>query len=275
MEDIIYQRNERIVKKCYKEINGKKELCVLKENLNNPFEAEMMIYIKNNTNIPVPKVFDYGKKKENNYYILMEFIEGDTLEKVIGKISDSEKESIINQLGKYIYEMREHNFKFICSINNNPCNELFVDDNLFGPFNTLEEFNNYRIEKLIIDDKIFEDYLNKSKKFKTNFILSHNDIGPYNIIVKNNKIVSILDWELSGFYPDYWEYNRTHFHSGYSNEWKEIIKNFIETPCIKIINFEKIMYCLSIYSNIYNEKDIRETYKNRAKEIINENENLN
>lgn len=269
--DIIYQRNERIVRKVNKKINGKDVICVLKENIKNPFEAEMMIYIKENTNIPVPKVFDYGKNEQNNYYILMEYIEGDILENVFETLNNDEKENIINQLKGYIYEMRKKTFLNICSINNNPCHELSVSNELFGPFREIEEFNNYRINKLIMDDEDIKKYINTNKNIKTKFILTHNDLGPYNIIVKDNNIAAILDWELSGYYPEYWEYNRTYFHCGYTEDWKQILNNIIEMPSLKIISFEKIMYCLDIYSNLYNDEDIREKYKEIAKIKIKEN----
>lgn len=272
--DIIYQRNERIVKKVNKKINGKNVICVLKENVKNPFEAEMMIYVKENTNIPVPKVFDYGKNEQNNNYILMEYIEGDILENVFETLNNDEKDKIINQLKEYIYEMREKTFSNICSINNNPCHELSISNDLFGPFREIEEFNNYRINKLIIDDEEIKIYINTNKNIKTDFILTHNDLGPYNIIVKDNNIVAILDWELSGYYPEYWEYNRTYFHCGYTDDWKEILNKIIKMPSLKIISFEKIMYCLDIYSNLYNDEDIREKYKEIAKIKIKENKEI-
>lgn len=269
--DIIYQRNERIVRKVNKKINGKDVICVLKENVKNTFEAEMMIYIKENTNIPIPKVFDYGKDEQNNNYILMEYIEGDILENVLETLNKDDKNNIINQLKRYINEMRKKINLNICSINNNPCYELSISNELFGPFKEIEEFNNYRINKLIIDDEDIKKYINSNKNIKTNFILTHNDLGPYNIIVKDNNIVAILDWEMAGYYPEYWEYNRTYFHCGYIDNWKEILYNIIEIPSLKIISFEKIMYCLDIYSNLYNDEDTRKKYKEIAKFKIKEN----
>jgi aminoglycoside phosphotransferase (APT) family kinase protein len=36
-------------------------------------------------------------------------------------------------------------------------------------------------------------------------VLTHSDIAPLNILVRDGKVVAILDWELAGFYPEYWE----------------------------------------------------------------------
>lgn len=35
-------------------------------------------------------------------------------------------------------------------------------------------------------------------------VMTHNDFDPRNILVQGSQVVALLDWELSGFYPDYW-----------------------------------------------------------------------
>jgi aminoglycoside phosphotransferase (APT) family kinase protein len=37
-------------------------------------------------------------------------------------------------------------------------------------------------------------------------VFTHGDLAPRNIIVKDGKIAALLDWEVSGWYPEYWEY---------------------------------------------------------------------
>jgi thiamine kinase-like enzyme len=226
-----------------------------------------MIYVEKNTNIPVPKVYDFGEN-DNGYYILMEKIDGEPLENTWNKLNSNDKEKIKKQLKEYINEMRDHYFLYIGSINNNPFYELFIHDDLVGPFENNSELNIFRINNLSIDKKEEEDfkkYLNNNKDFKTKYILSHNDLGPYNIMVKNNKITGILDWELAGSYPEYWEYNRTIYHNGYDQEWKNIMKDILKKskPDIKIDNYETVIYYLNIYSNPYCDIDM----KNQCKEL--------
>ena len=36
-------------------------------------------------------------------------------------------------------------------------------------------------------------------------VLSNNDLHPMNVIVRNKKIVGIIDWECAGYYPEFWE----------------------------------------------------------------------
>ena len=38
-------------------------------------------------------------------------------------------------------------------------------------------------------------------------VFTHADIAPHNILVDDKgQITGILDWELAGWYPEYWEY---------------------------------------------------------------------
>lgn len=37
-------------------------------------------------------------------------------------------------------------------------------------------------------------------------VLTHGDLSPQNVMVKDGQVVAILDWETFGWYPDFWEY---------------------------------------------------------------------
>ena len=45
-----------------------------------------------------------------------------------------------------------------------------------------------------------------SLKENHRIILTHGDLHPRNIIIKDNTIAGIIDWELGGWYLEYWEY---------------------------------------------------------------------
>lgn len=62
-------------------------------------------------------------------------------------------------------------------------------------------------------------------------IFTHGDLVPRNIMVRNGGIVSILDWEMAGFYPEYWEYVKGHFFTDYEHPWmKERTLDQVLTP---------------------------------------------
>jgi aminoglycoside phosphotransferase len=37
-------------------------------------------------------------------------------------------------------------------------------------------------------------------------VFTHGDLEHHNIMVKGGRITGFLDWEASGWYPDYWEF---------------------------------------------------------------------
>jgi thiamine kinase-like enzyme len=50
-------------------------------------------------------------------------------------------------------------------------------------------------------------------------VLTHADLSPRNIIVKGDKVVGILDWEMAGFYPEYWKYVKAMYHPDWQSRW--------------------------------------------------------
>lgn len=53
--------------------------------------------------------------------------------------------------------------------------------------------------------------------------LTHGDLNRRNIIVPSASParVVIVDWQQSGWYPDYWEYCKAVFTCWYEDEWRK------------------------------------------------------
>ena len=51
----------------------------------------------------------------------------------------------------------------------------------------------------------------KGRTWRT--VFAHGDLGPHNILwdTKRAEIAAIIDWEFSGWFPEYWEYTRAYF----------------------------------------------------------------
>jgi hypothetical protein len=67
-------------------------------------------------------------------------------------------------------------------------------------------------------------------------VLTHADLHPSNIMVSADLdslccIVAIIDWQQSGWYPDYWEFCKAIFTVDTDGEWAtEYIPRFLEEP---------------------------------------------
>ncbi|RJE22420.1 Phosphotransferase enzyme family [Aspergillus sclerotialis] len=58
-------------------------------------------------------------------------------------------------------------------------------------------------------------------------VFTHGDLHPSNIIVKDDGTVVLLDWGLSGFWPEYWEFYRAMFSPGWRASWDRMVEMFI------------------------------------------------
>ena len=96
--------------------------------------------------------------------------------------------------------------------------DVFLERQWYGPFNDNKDF----IEKGIIH------YLRARGRYEQStelvvqmiralpdspgpYVFTHGEVAPDNILVKDSKVVAILDWNQAGYYPEYWEYVKAHF----------------------------------------------------------------
>lgn len=53
---------------------------------------------------------------------------------------------------------------------------------------------------------------------------TYGDLAPHNIMCKRDgTITCILDWETSGWFPEYWEYTKAHFAPWAHKSWVDQI----------------------------------------------------
>jgi aminoglycoside phosphotransferase (APT) family kinase protein len=189
-------------------------------------EAETIRFVRERTTIPIPQVHDaYVDDESGMVRIVMEFIEGENLDSAWNKYTDAEKESVISQLRGYMEELRQIKGSFIGSVDNSWCNDHYFDDKrgAYGPFASEAEFNR-GISKALKEAKpedwveftcdIFQEVMNGHE-----IVMTHNDLDPRNILVQGSQVVALLDWELSGFYPEYWEYCKAMRRPDWETRW--------------------------------------------------------
>ncbi|KAK0436833.1 uncharacterized protein EV420DRAFT_1281063 [Desarmillaria tabescens] len=59
---------------------------------------------------------------------------------------------------------------------------------------------------------------------------AHPDLVPKNIIVEGSTITGIVDWALSGFFPDFWEYGRMHDPVEMTRGWDYVLQRVFPGP---------------------------------------------
>lgn len=54
---------------------------------------------------------------------------------------------------------------------------------------------------------------------KHGIVFTHGDLRPDNIIVKNGRVTAIIDWEMAGWYPEYWEFAKALHLEVFADDW--------------------------------------------------------
>jgi hypothetical protein len=195
----------------------------------NLVEGENMLFVQENTNVPIPQVYAlYSNPQMDKNYIIMECIDGETLATLWPSLTSSEKESIVARLRSCYKELRQLPSPGYYGSIGKRCllDEIFwtrdAEPTINGPFTTEGAINEAMARKYTHDGRpqykadfyrqclprIFYDH-------KPTF--THGDCQRKNIMIwrdpqrtqttDNHSLeVVILDWEKSGWYPSYWEY---------------------------------------------------------------------
>ena len=59
-------------------------------------------------------------------------------------------------------------------------------------------------------------------------LFAHSDLRPQNIIVKDGKVAAIIDWERSGWYPEYWEYAKALLVWHWQSDWTDYLVQILQ-----------------------------------------------
>ena len=194
-------------------------------------EAANVEYIARNTTIPVPRVHDVFTIDKHTY-IILDYIKG--FEFSHKALSVEQQESIYEELKGYITQMRALKPARPGRVESADGSGLF--DTRFGspfpPFESIEKFHSHIGHDAILEiDKHRKAWPRfqamRNRQYCTKF--THSDIAPRNILVNNGKIVAIIDWEMAGWYPEYWEYTMwAASNHNSSQRWHELREEVLE-----------------------------------------------
>jgi len=175
-------------------------------------EAVAMRLVAEKTSIPVPRVLDaYYQKSDGRGVIMMEYIEGETLDKPWPQYDSAQKQHVIAQLQQYLNKLRTVKGGTIGAVDGSSCCDQFftAEGTSYGPYSTEREFHRGLAQALL--ERGNNSWCQMVSRFLASLdgheiVPTHNDLAPRNILVSDGNVVAMLDWELYGFYPDYWEY---------------------------------------------------------------------
>ena len=216
-------------------------------------QAESLNYVAANTNIRVglPKVLaifsDYithvGRRMEERF-IVMDYIPGETFESLWSSLTKDERMEIGLQVKVAIGALRSLSPPdYLGGINQQQyVDAIFmtwpIDPTISGPFKDEDAMNEGMLRRMrqLTD----EPFTNLTRSMVSQVltghrtVFTHGDIQARNIIVERiNDVgfegkprfrIALVDFEMSGWYPEYWDFSIATYMARYKPEWHELMQ---------------------------------------------------
>lgn len=214
-----------------------------------PIEGQTMLYIAQSTKVPIPRIYSiFQTSATDTTYIVMERIQGTSLDLEWSRMSSASKEAVASCLQTIFDEMRKlPSPGGYCSVGRQGLLDgLFWTDDpanpYAGPFNTETELNSaivlkYKEQGLSTHKANFYTRALSSVLHGHVPTFSHADFQRKNIMVRHSETqadnarpeIVIIDWEFAGWYPSYWEYARAIFACGrWEDDWNEWVDKILQ-----------------------------------------------
>ncbi|OAA66983.1 Protein kinase-like domain protein [Niveomyces insectorum RCEF 264] len=160
--------------------------------------------------LPVPHVYGTERTPDGRNCIILDYIQGQTLSDIWMDLTEAEKRAFARQLRAILEKMRSIPAPraYIGDCKGERIYELRLRSTYTGPpCHSEAEFNTYLLNNLYEQTPhAIRRALARRQRTDHRVVLTHGDLGPHNIIVRDGRIVGLIDWESSGWYPEYWEY---------------------------------------------------------------------
>ncbi|TEY60794.1 hypothetical protein BOTCAL_0176g00160 [Botryotinia calthae] len=186
-------------------------------------EFNALKIVRSRTSIPIPNPIDLLVSPTESFLVTSR-IEGVPAGHAIDECSDEEVHQMAQDLRSYIAELhtieQNKDSKYaIANATGGPCLDYRIDSEPVGPFPTEKEFS----ESLQLG--ILPGLMHRTDH---KIFFTHSDLNMRNILVKDGKISGIVDWENSGWYPEYWEYTKCRFSVKIHKRWVKMTDETFE-----------------------------------------------
>jgi aminoglycoside phosphotransferase (APT) family kinase protein len=211
-------------------------------------EAETMRFVAANSDVPIPKLLGTLTDPETNVnYIVKEFITGQCLDAIWHDLTTSEQGELKEKLKIVITRLRQiPDQGYIGSVGRTKCidgvfhtgSDQVPSKN--GSFMSEHEMNEGVLRRLAETHpqssiRLFRAILSNMPTHR--IVFTHADLQGRNIIARrtNSDIeghgkleLTIIDWEMSGWYPEYWEFCNSLIFNTFATEWNDIIQDTLD-----------------------------------------------
>jgi aminoglycoside phosphotransferase (APT) family kinase protein len=203
-------------------------------------EAYMLQYAVEHAGVKAPKL----RRVEivgDARLMVTDFVPGVPLDTVWSTLNETDRAGIKQQLQEQIALFRNCSIPYIGRIGDDatfpdpyrPFRGYFI-----GPFQDESAFDDHKVQEFEKranghNAKILKTHLDALRgTYSKRFVLTHVDLNSRNIHVERKdgswQISGILDWERSGFFPEYMEYAVAMTTVSHNQEWRQVLKEVLE-----------------------------------------------
>jgi aminoglycoside phosphotransferase len=204
-------------------------------------EAATISFIAANTSIPVPRIY-CAFVHDNECYIVMERIKGIPIAHALATATDEARDRLFQQLRSMIKELRalpSHGTHVESCVGGSLRDSRIPRSRpRFGPFDSVHEFHRWLREDLRLEEVTNQPESQRSEDLKNMInaqggpwpgtVFTHGDLNPFNILVRGDQVVGIIDWEFAGWYPTYWEYTSAWCGNVVRPSWQDMLPRFLD-----------------------------------------------
>ncbi|KAI9729370.1 MAG: hypothetical protein M1834_006894 [Cirrosporium novae-zelandiae] len=177
-------------------------------------EARNMRFVQNQANIRIPTVIDAWELEipepgENRRmgYILMEYINGETLSNIWSTLDASKRTIVYAQIYQFLQQLHSIKMTFPGSLDGDISRGPLFTDYGAGPFKSPQDMESWFNERLLVCQE-FGRLPSTQPSFSGLFdelVMCHMDIHPRNLILDVDDRLYLLDWAYAGGYPVFFE----------------------------------------------------------------------
>ena len=148
-------------------------------------------------------------------YMFMNLIEGTTLEKAWLNMTPTQKNSVTEQLDDILAKMRQHqrpNDAPLGGISGEGCKDTRRHTRIStSRIDNCSQFQDFQFSKPTFGGETYVKFLRGLlPDSDSRCVFTHGDLRKANIMVRlqdngDFKVTGLIDWEMSGFYPEYFE----------------------------------------------------------------------
>lgn len=188
-------------------------------------EVTALQLIAERLDIPVPRIYQALTRPDGTISISMEFIDGHTLSDLWPSLSDEQKLAIAQQLRAILIAMRslQGDQSTIGSCGGGPAMDLRrYSTYRGGPFQNEDDFNDFLISGVFAaTPSILVRKFRQRLRIDHRVVFTHADLAQHNIIIRDNNVVALVDWQYAGWYPEYWDYVKFFSRPARNKDWYE------------------------------------------------------